>query len=124
MQREKVNYFIARMVRLLKVSRSYFYAWAKKQAAISIGDDEKTSYYQQLDEKIYRMWERSDKVYGTPRITADLHAGGVSIDKKTVAKRMKLMGIEGISPRKCVPSKKVGDASVAAIPVKCTGFSS
>lgn len=97
MQREKANYFIARLVRLLKVSRSCFYAWAKKQAVISIGDEEKTSYYQQLDEKIYRMWERSDKVYGTPRITADLHAGGVSIDKKTVAKCMKLMALKVFS---------------------------
>ncbi|APT91716.1 transposase [Corynebacterium phocae] len=104
------------MSRLLEVSRSCYYDWEKKQERILAGEDEKTNYYQLLDAEIYRLWEASDGTYGAPRITADLADLGYSVDKKTVAKRMKYMAIEGISPRKFKRSKKIGDSPTSSLP--------
>ncbi|WP_410757618.1 IS3 family transposase [Corynebacterium rhinophilum] len=51
-----------------------------------------------------RSEKDSDEVYGAPRITAELaERYQISVNRKTVAKRMRLMGIEGISPRAFVP---------------------
>ncbi|WP_349859314.1 IS3 family transposase [Corynebacterium sp. KPL2838] len=51
-----------------------------------------------------RSEKDSDEVYGAPRITAELgERYQISVNRKTVAKRMRLMGIEGMSPRAFVP---------------------
>ena len=54
--------------------------------------------------RFIRSEKDSDEVYGAPRITAELSERyQISVNRKTVAKRMRLMGIEGISPRAFVP---------------------
>ena len=51
-----------------------------------------------------RFEKDSDEVYGAPWITAELtECYRISLNRKTVAKRMRMMGIEGISPRAFVP---------------------
>ena len=88
------------MARLLKVSRSGYYKWADRQVRRTAGRDEREAFLNDVDHKIYRIWKDSDKVYGSPRITAELaERFQISINRKTVAKRMHLIGIEGISPR-------------------------
>ena len=77
--------------------------WEKAQAARIRGEDERQKFLDQLDVLIHGIWEDSDEVYGAPRITAELAEDGVYVNRKTVAKRMRLMGIEGISPRAFVP---------------------
>lgn len=103
MQREKANYSIKRMARLLKVSRSGFYKWVYKQWQRDCGEDRRQNYLEALDKQIKKIWDESDEVYGSPRITAELADYGFYPDRKTVAKRMRLMGIEGISPRRFAP---------------------
>ncbi|WP_257209957.1 transposase [Rhodococcus erythropolis] len=49
--------------------------------------------------KILDIHRESKGVYGSPRITAELHDGGEIITEKTVAKIMRSLGIVGISPR-------------------------
>jgi len=77
--------------------------WEKVQATRLRGEDERQKFLDELDDLIHGIWEDSDEVYGAPRITAELAEDGVYVNRKTVAKRMRLMGIEGISPRAFVP---------------------
>lgn len=116
MQQEKANYSIKRMARLLEVSRSGYYTWAKKNKARRTGNDPRQAFIEDLDQEIYAIWEDSDEVYGSPRITAQLAKRGIKVDKKTVAKRMKAMGIEGISPRAFAPVTTIQSKKASAIP--------
>ena len=104
MQQEKANYSIKRMARLLKVSRSGYYKWSYPQQQRRSGNDDRAAFYDDVDHKIHQIWKNSDQVYGAPRITAELaERYRISLNRKTVAKRMRMMGIEGISPRAFVP---------------------
>ena len=67
--------------------------WEKSQATRLHGEDKRQKFLDQLDDLIYDIWEDSDEVYGAPRITAEL------VEKGIMVNRMRLMGIEGISPR-------------------------
>ncbi|WP_141748927.1 IS3 family transposase, partial [Corynebacterium sp. HMSC072A02] len=92
------------MARLLKVSRSGYYKWAHVQQKRLSGKDDRSAFYDDVDRKIHQIWKDSDEVYGAPRITAELaERYHISLNRKTVAKRMRMMGIEGISPRAFVP---------------------
>ncbi|MEX3507915.1 IS3 family transposase, partial [Corynebacterium sp. LK2590] len=93
MQREKANYSIKRMARLLKVSRSGYYKWAHAQQKRLSGEDDRVAFYDDVDRKIHQIWKDSDEVYGAPRITAELtERYHIVLNRKTVAKRMRMMG--------------------------------
>jgi putative transposase len=105
---------IARMARLLGVSRSGFYDWTRRQAA---GPSPAQQRRSDLTAKIITHHGESDQVYGSPRILADLREAGEQVSGKTVAKLMRQAGIAGISPRGLTPvttitgpdSQPVGD---------------
>ena len=91
---EKSNFSIVRMVRLLAVSRSGYYAWidrAPSPAAIR---------RVHIEQKVAYFHGDSDEVYGSPRILADLRADGEIISRKTVAATMRRLGLIGICPKK------------------------
>ena len=54
-------------------------------------------------------------MYGTPRILADLRAGGERVSRKTVAASLRRQGLAGISPRRFAPATTVVDLD-AAVP--------
>ena len=116
MGQEKANYSIARMARLLKVSRSGYYKWAGQQDKKARGLDPKELWQRELDKKILKFWNDSDQTYGAPRITMDLHDDGIMVDRKTVAKAMRRLGIEGISPRSWVPVTTIPGKPTHSIP--------
>ena len=117
MRQEKANYSIKRMARLLKVSRSGYYKWANKQEQRLSGNDDRAAFYDDVDRKIHQIWSDSDHVYGAPRITAELaERYGIALNRKTVAKRMRLMGIEGISPRAFVPVTTIQSKRKSTLP--------
>ncbi|WP_454972570.1 IS3 family transposase [Corynebacterium propinquum] len=116
MQLEKANYSIKRMSRLLEVSRSGYYKWQKAQAVRLRGENQRQRFLDQLDRHIHDIWEDSDEVYGAPRITAELAEDGVYVNRKTVAKRMRMMGIEGISPRAFAPVTTIQSTRKSTLP--------
>ncbi|WP_280439983.1 IS3 family transposase, partial [Nocardia cyriacigeorgica] len=88
---------IARMARLLSVSRSGYYQYRKRCRSTVVTPREQRRA--DLAVKIITHHRESDGTYGAPRITADLRAAGELVTEKTVAKIMAQVGIEGISPR-------------------------
>jgi putative transposase len=97
MEAECASFEITRMARLLKVSSSGFYRWRKSQScAVPTPSAARRGA---LDTAILAAHEGSQGTYGAPRITAELHDAGTAVCENTVQRRMKALGIEGISPR-------------------------
>jgi putative transposase len=88
---------ITRMARLLAVSTSGYYKRVKCSATTSLTDGQQRKA--DLTVKIIAHHRDSGGTYGSPRITADLRAGGDQVSAKTVAKIMAEIGLAGISPR-------------------------
>ncbi len=91
---EKTNFTITRMVRLLDVSRSGYYAWAGRAPSPA------SIRRVHIEQKVTFFHGDSDEVYGAPRILADLRADGEIISRKTVAATMRRLGLVGICPKK------------------------
>lgn len=91
---EKVNHAISLLCRVLRVSRSGFYAWlGREPSARRVGD-------RQLAARIAVFHADSAGTYGTPRIHADLAEAGIGVSRRRIARLMGELGIEGVSRRK------------------------
>ena len=110
---EKATRDASRMVELLGVSRSAYYAWANRCGA---EPGPRAARRADLRVKIKVAHDASDGVSGAPRILADLREAGEVISRKTVAKLMREGGIRGISPRPWRPVTTIADPSPHAIP--------
>lgn len=87
---------VATLCRLMGVSPSGYYAWARRPpSARSLADDE-------LMARIGKSHESSKGTYGAPRIHAELAAEGFHVGRKRVARLMKAAEIAGVSRRKFV----------------------
>jgi putative transposase len=113
MEAEKANYPVQRMARLLRVSRSGFYAWRRRSLSESSA---RAAVRAELDAKVRRAHAESYGIYGAPRIQAALARNGTGADRKTVAASMRRQGLEGISPRRFRPAATIGEARVHSIP--------
>jgi len=110
MDAEKANYGIARMARLLNVSRSGCYAWRSRPAG------PRARRQEVLDAVVRDAHRASDGVYGAPRVRAELAASGIHVDVKTVAASMRRQGLEGVSPRTFRPVTTIPGIPTHAIP--------
>ncbi|MGX0106079.1 putative transposase [Kocuria palustris] len=106
MDAEKANYEITRMARLLGVTRQGYYAW---QQRLQHGPGPRAQRREQLDQAVREQFRASDDVYGAPRITRELAAQGVAVDRKTVAASMRRQGLEGITPSMFTPVTTIRD---------------
>jgi transposase InsO family protein len=88
------------MAQLLGVDRRRFYEWEQAQSA---GWTNKQWWWYPFVDEVCRLWDASDHTYGAPRIHADLIAEGWMVSVNTVAKAMRMVGIQGISPRSWHP---------------------
>ena len=110
---EKANHSVSRMVELLGVSRSGYYAWVARQGT---PPGPRAARAADLTVKIKVAHDASDGVNGSPRILADLREAGEVVSRKTVAKLMRTNEIRGISPRPWRPVTTLPDASTHSIP--------
>ena len=112
---------LGRMVKMLGVSRSGYYAWlARTHGPSGVGmapaPGPRAARREELLAKITAAHQASDGVFGAPRIVADLRDAGEVVSRKTVAKLMRQNEIRGISPRPWLPVTTIGDGRVHAIP--------
>jgi len=80
--------------RVLKVSRSGFYAWCRR------GPSLRQRAREALDRQVKGVFERCKGRYGAPRITAELAARGLRRDPKTVAASLRRQGLRAKAARK------------------------
>ena len=92
--REKACYDVTVLCRLLQVSRSGFYAWLRRAPSPRAVAD------QVLTEQIRTAFDDNRRVYGAPRIHAELTDAGVHVGRKRIARLMRQAGIVGCHRRK------------------------
>lgn len=84
------------MCKVLKVSKSGYYAWLKRSTAPLT---EKQRQNQELARKIFQAFIDSQGTYGSPRIHADLQAEQHQISQKKVANMMRELGLNATPPK-------------------------
>jgi transposase InsO family protein len=83
MREYRGSYKIKRMCEVLKVSRSGYYAWERHQPSTRQRDDEA------LLRQIREIHTQSRRLYGSPRVAAELKKQGARCGKNRVARIMK-----------------------------------
>ena len=92
--REKAHHDVTVLCRLMKVSRSGFYAWLSRPKSPRALADEV------LTEQIREAFNANRKVYGSPRIHTELTDDGIHVGRKRIARLMRQDGIVGCHRRK------------------------
>jgi putative transposase len=91
----KAEHSVKTMCRVLEVSRSGFHAWQRREPSARALEDER------LTVRIREIHEQHRKVYGSPRIHAELRLGdGRRVGRKRVERLMRQAGISGLLARK------------------------
>lgn len=85
---------INKMCNVLKVSRSGYYDWRKRSVS------QQAQANELLLCEIRKQYDLNRGVYGSPRITEELHSLGISCDRKRVARLMRNHGIRAKTKRK------------------------
>lgn len=113
MDTEKANFGINRMARLLGVSRSGYYRWRSTELG---RPGPRATRRAEIDRRVRESFNASDRVYGSPRVTADLIEDGYLVDRKTVAASMRRQGLEGVSPSMFTPVTTIPGVASYNIP--------
>lgn len=100
MRDHQARFPVAALCRVLQVSKSGYYAWAKRPQSARAQRDAL------LVPQIIASHERSDSTYGSPRILGDLQDAGEFVGRKRVARLMRTAGIVGVSRRRFVITTK------------------
>ena len=100
---EKGNFDVAVMCRVLGVSRSGYYAWARRSPS------ERTLANATLVEEIRRVHAESDGTYGSRRVHAELRREGHEVNHKRIERLMRVERIQGAY----VPPKRRRNADCA-----------
>jgi putative transposase len=87
------EYPITTMCRVLEVSVSGYYAWCKREPSQHARSDA------QLAEKVKTAFQDNRRVYGSPRVHAELHAQGIRCARKRVARLMREQDLFAKRPR-------------------------
>jgi putative transposase len=107
---KKAEHSISQLCRVLGVSRVGFYAWrTRPPSARALRDAE-------LERLIATVFDESRQTYGAPRVHAELQARGVRVGKKRIARLMRQLELEGISPRSKSRRTTTPDPAVSPAP--------
>lgn len=93
---QRATFGVKRLCRVLGVHRSGFYAWlarADQRADRSVQDA-------RLVQQIRRIHADTSGTYGSPRVTAELHAHGVVVNHKRVERLMREHDLVGVHLRR------------------------
>jgi transposase InsO family protein len=102
------EYPITTMCRVLSVSVSGYYAWCKRAPSQHSREDAV------LAEQVKRAFENNRRVYGSPRVHAELRAQGLHCARKRVARLMREQGLFAKRPRhRTITTQSEPDAQVA-----------
>ena len=93
-QAHREEFRLKRLCRVLKVSRSGFYAWLRRQPSPREIED------RSIRERICSLHAESRGTYGSPRIHAALRDEGTRIGRKRVARLMRWEGLSGCSKQR------------------------
>jgi putative transposase len=91
---ERINYPIGLMCKTLKVSRSGYYKYLKRKGTLKAVEDRKVL------EIIRFYYTKSNGTYGLPRITAAMRKSGLKVNRKRIARLMRLNNIRAKTKRK------------------------
>ena len=86
---QRASYPVSLLCRVLKVSRSGYYAWSRRPPSRRSVEDSA------LSAKIREVHERSRRTYGYPRVHAELNALGLRCGRRRVARLMREDGLRG-----------------------------
>lgn len=106
------EFAVKRLCETLGVSRQGYYQWrdrAPARAAKAASDAAATA-------RIKAFHRASKGTYGSPRITVDLREAGEQVNRKRVARLMRVAGIEGVRLMRRRPAPPPEDADAAAVP--------
>lgn len=108
MRDHQARFPVAALCRVLQVSKSGYYAWAKRPQSARAQRDAL------LVAQIIASHKRSDSTYGSPRILGDLQDAGEFVGRKRVARLMRTAGIVGVSRRRFIITTKRSASEGAA----------
>ena len=91
---DEVAFPVAVLCRVLGVSPSGYYAWARRPASVRAHRDE------ELGARVRAAHAASKGRYGSPRVHAELCANGEKVGRKRVARLMKAANLAGRKRRK------------------------
>jgi transposase InsO family protein len=108
---QRATFGVKRLCGVLGVHRSGFYAWlgrADRRAARAAQDD-------RLVKQIRQIHADTTGTYGSPRVTAELHAQGVVVNHKRVERLMREHQIVGVHLRRRRRTTRRDPAAQAAL---------
>ena len=91
---QNVAFTVAMLCRVLAVSTSGYYAWAKRPASLRVKRDD------ELAVQVRAAHAASKGRYGSPRVHAELRANGEKVGRKRVARLMKNADLAGRTRRR------------------------
>jgi putative transposase len=107
---KKAEHSVKTMCRVLEVSRSGFHAWVRRAPSAREREDKR------LTERIHEIHALNRKVYGAPRVHAELRlVDGERVGRKRVERLMRAAGLSGLQQREWrrttirVPGVRVAD---------------
>lgn len=91
---QQASFSLSALCRVMQVCRSGYYAWQQRRP----GAREQANT--RLLEQVQRVYEQSDKTYGSPRITIQLQAEGVLCNEKRIARLMRQANLKAVCPKR------------------------